>query len=193
MQTPMQNFFPTQPPGAPGRPSHQLHPSIAQLTAAGIHPPNGMPPMTPLVQGHFHHPSMMLAAGPHFGQQFAPRNRRQPSIGGPPKAVLGGPARKLSPLPPAGASTPPVVNNQKAKKVAVNFPKESVPGIEGEGDTHPPWARTPLKQAHVATMDFIVSPDLTTADLFPPDSWRYHVPLSVDVFLPGKVRYFRSH
>ena len=49
LQTPMQaNFFPRQPPGAPARPGmHRAAPSIAQLAAAGILPPPGVP-MTPL-------------------------------------------------------------------------------------------------------------------------------------------------
>ncbi|OBZ79892.1 hypothetical protein A0H81_00127 [Grifola frondosa] len=49
LQTPMQPAFFPQPPGAPGRPAlHRSHPSVAQLAAAGILPPPGIP-MTPLV------------------------------------------------------------------------------------------------------------------------------------------------
>ena len=44
-----------------------------------------------LLPGHFPRPPLALAQPPFLG-----RTRRQLSIGGPPKTVLGGPARKLS-------------------------------------------------------------------------------------------------
>lgn len=187
MQTPMQsNFFP-QPPSAPGRPTHhQGHASIAHLAAAGIHPPNGFP-MTPL-GGHFPRASMAGIPGQPSGHPFPNRNRRQLSIGGPPKAVLGGPARKHSPLPPAAVNTPPPLAPQKVKKTNVKLPKETVPGEGGEPSSRPLWARTPLRLFEWRDQE-IPPVDTTSAESFPSDDWRNHMPSTLEVFLPGKVRF----
>ena len=180
LQTPMQaQFFPRQPPGAPVRPGmHRAHPSVAQLAAAGILPPPGMP-MTPLGQVGF--PGPMLPPQP-----FVPRSKRTQSVstGGPPKAVLGGPQRKVSPLPPPIVA--PVVAAPKAKKVVVNLPKETVQDGDEKG-TRPSWARTPLPPSEVHEYGEMPPPDLLTAESFPPDAWRHTLPPTVDVFLPGKV------
>ncbi|KAF9451764.1 hypothetical protein P691DRAFT_756971 [Macrolepiota fuliginosa MF-IS2] len=182
MQTPMQPFFNPPPPPAPNRPTHhQGSASVAHLAAAGIHPPNGFP-MTP-IGGHFSRPSLMLAPG-----QLAPfphRNRRQPSIGGPPKAVLGGPARKLSPIPP-GASISPQPP-AKGRKVTVNLPKETVPSEGEEPPTRPSWARTPIPTRPDEEEQKTESPELITRESYPPDAWRHMTPEVVDVFLPGKA------
>ncbi|KAF8895024.1 hypothetical protein CPB84DRAFT_1848362 [Gymnopilus junonius] len=183
LQTPMQPMFSTIP-GAPGRPTHAHHASM-QLAAAGIHPPNLITP----VATHFPRPSMMLAPGaqpqapPH---PFPNRNRRQPSIGGPPKAVLGGPARKLSPLP-GGVGSNTVAEPQKKKKVIVNLPKETIISEDGGPTTRSSWARSPLANA-VVYDDISVAPaEVATAELFPPDGWRRNLPDTIDVFLPGKL------
>lgn len=183
LQTPMQHFFNQQPPPAPGRPTHhQGRASIAHLAAAGIHLPNGFP-MTP-VMGHYPRPSMMGVPG-QPGGPFPNRNRRQLSIGGPPKAVLGGPARKLSPLPAAAVSTSPAPV-QKAKKINVNIPKETIAGSEGQSPTRPPWARTVLDGFKFKDLD-IPAVELTTGEVYPPEEWRNQTPTTLDVFLPGKV------
>ncbi|KAH9949523.1 hypothetical protein B0H21DRAFT_728360 [Amylocystis lapponica] len=185
MQTPMQpNFFP-QPPGAPGRPTmHRSHPSVAQLAAAGVFP-HGMP-MTPLGQNGF--PQPMFGAMPNF-QMPPPRSKRSSSVsvGGPPKAVLGGPQRKVSPMPaaPATAASPANVP-PKPKKVVVNFPRETIPGEGDAPPTRQTWARTPLQPSQVPEALDVPPVDITTADPYPPDGWRYHLPNTVDVFLPGK-------
>ncbi|PPQ66775.1 hypothetical protein CVT26_009761 [Gymnopilus dilepis] len=184
LQTPLQPIFAPGPPGAPARPGHAHHASI-QLAAAGIHPPNLITP----VATHFPRPSMMLAPGaqpqaaPH---PFPNRNRRQPSIGGPPKAVLGGPARKLSPLPAPAAPTP-ATEPPKKKKVIVNLPKETVRGEEGEPPTRPSWARSPLADGFVYKDVSVQPAEISTAELFPPDEWRLGLPDTIDVFLPGKL------
>lgn len=193
MQTPMQTYFNPQPPPAPGRPTHHAGAaSIAHLAAAGIHPPNGFP-MTP-VGGHFSRPSMMLGPGgqPFVGQPLGPpfpnRNRRQLSIGGPPKAVLGGPARKLSPLPTVLAvPAPDAVVTKKAKKIIVNLPKETPLGDNGQPGDRPSWARTPLERPARQLPLRIESVESMTAEAYPPDDWRHQVPKTLDVFLPGKV------
>lgn len=135
--------------------------------------------MTPL--GSAFPPQM----GPPFGQPFIPRNRRTPSvsIGGPPKAPLGGPGRKHSPLPPPHAAPTPA---PKGKKVVVNIPVETIPGNVGEVSTRPPWARTPVAASNVEEPE-VIAPEITSIELYPPDSWRLDIPDTVDVFLPGKA------
>ncbi|TFY56879.1 hypothetical protein EVJ58_g7367 [Rhodofomes roseus] len=186
LQTPMQaNFFP-QPPPAPGRPSmHRSQSSAAHFVAAGMFPPPM--PMTPLGPAGF--PTPLLGVPP-FPQPFVPRSKRAPSVsaGGPPKAVLGGPLRKVSPNPggPIAASPAPTTTT-KVKKHIVNLPKETVPG---EGDAPPKrqtWARKPLLPSEVPQVGELAYPDLQTAEPYPPDNWRYHLPSTVDVFLPGKA------
>lgn len=186
MQTPMQsNFFPQQPQ-APGRPTHhQGHASIAHLASAGIHPPNGFP-MTPL-GGHFPRASMAgMIPGQPSGHPFPNRNRRQLSIGGPPKAVLGGPARKLSPLPPAIVNTPAPAPPQKVKKTSVKLPKETVQGEAGESSSRPSWARTPLRPSDWRDQE-IPPVETTSAESYPSDAWAKYHPNTLEVFLPGKV------
>ncbi|KAF9229826.1 hypothetical protein BS17DRAFT_771977 [Gyrodon lividus] len=178
LQTPMQNFFPQQPPNAPGRPTylhHKGHASIAHFP--GFLPQSAIP-ITPLGQGF----PMMV---PPFGQPFIPRNRRTPSVsvGGPPKAALGGPGRRHSPLPPP---PPPPPAAQKGKKVVVNLPVETIPGTEDQSPTRPPWARTPIPMASHEVPE-VAPPEIATGEPYPPDAWRYNVPDTVDVFLPGKV------
>lgn len=159
--------------------------------------------MTP-VSGHFTRPSLMIPAGQqhpfgpipvpgpgapgapstHHGPPFPHRNRRQLSIGGPPKAVLGGPARKTSPMP-----VPPTT--EKTKKVSVKLPKETIPGEDGEPSMRAEWARNvadhPVDYQEVG----IPLPDVSSAEPYPPDSWRLHIPNAVDVFLPGKVSFYQ--
>lgn len=199
LQTPMQaNFFPQHPPGAPGRPSmHRAQASVAQLAAAGILPPPGMlgphPPMTPLSQNMF--PAPALIPG-QFPPPFIPRSKRNQSIstGGPPKAVLGGPQRKVSPLPPAAPATPaaPAAPTGSKKKVVVSLPKERVENGEDGSVTEQAWARKPIPLAEVPEMKTIEAPELTTVEAYPSDAWRQYIPPTVDVFLPGKVCFWLS-
>ena len=200
LQTPMQpNFFPPQP-GAPGRPMHRSHPSVMQLAAAGILPPPGMPmtplgpiPTTPFGQGF---PQQMVPGLSPFPPPFVPRSKRSASmsVGGPPKAVLGGPQRKVSPMPPtpavAAAAAAPAP--QKQKKIVVNLPKETVPGEGDEPPTRASFARMPLVQSEIPVQDDVRYPETSSVELYPPDSWRYHLPPTVDVFLPGKVCVIRD-
>jgi hypothetical protein len=195
LQTPIQPFFNPQTPGVPGRPptlAHQPHPSIGHLNVIGLHPPNGVPlsvvPMTPLGPSQFP-PRVMMGNGPGFNQHFPPRNRRSASIsiGGPPKAVLGGPARKLSPLPQREVKPPTPAPVLQGKKVTVNLPKETVPGEEGQPATRPEWAREPLRVSSDAVEHDFPPPESSTAETYPPESWARQVPNTLDVFLPGKV------
>ncbi|KAL1740766.1 hypothetical protein HDZ31DRAFT_76658, partial [Schizophyllum fasciatum] len=186
MHTPMQQQFayPMPPPSAPGRPSHHAAAaSVAHLAAMGIHPPNGPPIITP-VGGHFPRGSVMLGPPgmpPPFGHK-----RRNMSIGGPPKAVLGGPQRKTSPLPPGTSTASTSAAPVKAKKITVNLPKETIPGEDGAPSTRPPWARAPLDAPFEYKDVPIPAAEMTSAALFPPDAYRYAMPPTIDVFLPGK-------
>jgi len=189
LQTPMQALFNSQVPAAPARPIHHAHQASIQLAAAGIHPPNLVTP----VSTHFPRPSMILGStGQPPSHPFPNRSRRQLSIGGPPKAVLGGPARKLSPLPSTSAPTAPATTPQKTKKVFVNLPKETVPAKDGEPATRPSWARSPLDNPFQYQDDSVIPAELTTAELFPPDTYRLLLPHSIDVYLPGKVSIYLS-
>lgn len=186
LQTPMQaNFFPPPPPGAPGRPLHRSHPSVMQLAAAGILPPPGMP-MTPLGQAGF--PQPMVPGLAPYAPPFVPRSKRSASmsVGGPPKAVLGGPQRKVSPMP-VPVATAAVVAPQKPKKVIVNLPHETIPGEGDEPPTCATFARMPLATSEIPVQSALRHPETSTVELYPPDSWRNHLPPTVDVFLPGKV------
>jgi len=135
---------------------------------------------------------------------FPNRNRRQLSIGGPPKAILGGPQRKLSPNPipsvpsagvsgsttPSGApANPQPAAAVKVKKVMVNLPKETIPSEEeGVAATKAVFARIPLKPEEIVEDTDVWYPELTTCEEFPSEQFRHHIPSTVDVFLPGKVR-----
>ncbi|KAH9919765.1 uncharacterized protein BXZ73DRAFT_80282 [Epithele typhae] len=183
LHTPMQaNFFAPIPPNAPNRPMHRTR-------RAGILPPPGVP-MTPL--GQSFGPQMGL---PPFAPPFVPRSKRAASmsVGGPPKAVLGGPQRKVSPLPgtPVVPSTPAPVAvappPTKTKKVIVNLPRETVPGDGDAPATRASFAREPVPHAEVPPVVDFKPPETSTIELYPPDSWRLHLPPTVDVFLPGKA------
>lgn len=229
MQTPMQaSFFPHQPPPAPGRPSmHRSHPSVAQLAAAGILPPPGMP-MTPLGQGFPMNPQMLGVGA--FPPPFVPRSKRASSVsvGGPPKAVLGGPQRKVSPIAPgagggatataaasaSGAAQAP--GTKKPKKIIVKLPQETIKpedvasaeapatmaedGTEAsaevsaklEAGSRPSWARVPLLPNEVPQFPEVRYPEIRSAEPYYSDGWRYGLPNTVDVFLPGKVSGDRS-
>jgi len=180
-QTPLQPFPAADPLNRPTH--HPNSPSMAHLAAAGIHTPFSMGLVGgPHGPAHFSRPSLMLAPGqlPPF-----PHRRRQPSIGGPPKAVLGGPARKLSPIPPGVpiSPTPPA----KSKKMVVNLPKETVQDENGPTPIRQPWARSPIPSC-LGKMEQPLEPlELVTRQVYPPDHWRCMMPEVLDVFLPGKV------
>ena len=116
------------------------------------------------------------------------------NVGGPPKAVLGGPQRKITSFPAAVAVVQAATLLGK-KKVIVNLPKETKAkdgeGSGGGGDRdvgqREAWAREPIPVSDVVEQMEVEPPELTTIDAYPSDSWRYHIPPTVDVFLPGKV------
>ncbi|KAH8981991.1 hypothetical protein EDB86DRAFT_3106937 [Lactarius hatsudake] len=182
LQTPIQpSFFPAPSPGPPRpiHPGHRAAQASIALAAAGIHPPHG-PPLTPLGQ-HAQFPPTPFA-GPQF-PQF--RNRRQPSvsIGGPPKAQLGGAGKNYRPPSPTVNA---VTVTQKSNKATVNLPKETVPAGDDRPPTRSSFARTPIPPHLVPPQPPVPPPDVISADIHPPDNWRVEVPDTVEVFLPGK-------
>ena len=185
LHTPMQAFFNPVPPPAPARFTHHAHQASVQLAAAGIHPPNLLTPLST----HFPRPSMILgSASQPPSHPFPNRKRRQLSIGGPPKAVLGGPARKLSPLPSNSAPNDETsIFPKKSKKITVNLPKETVPGEDGEPATRSSWARFPLDNPFQYQDHPAIPPEVSTVEVFPPDTYRLDLPDLIDVYLPGKV------
>ncbi|KAF8257860.1 hypothetical protein EI94DRAFT_1692001 [Lactarius quietus] len=180
LQTPIQpSFFPAPSLGPP-HPQHHGHraaqASIA-LAAAGIHPPHG-PPLTPLGHGQF-------PPAPFGGPQFPPfRNRRQPSvsIGGPPKAQLGGAGKNYRPPSPTVNTPAPA---PKPNKATVNLPKETLPAGDGRS-TRSSFARNPIPTHLAPPQPHVPPPDVTSADIHPPDSLRVEIPNTIDVFLPGR-------
>jgi len=162
----------------PGPPRHR---GSVQLYPGG--------PMTPMGGGHFPRPSLGGPPSNNTNHPFPHRNRRQLSIGGPPKAVLGGPARKVSPMPTVAASTS--LPTTLKKKPNVKLPKETVVsgGENGEetSTTRPEWARVALPHDQVRVHDIL--PPITSSGIpYPPEEWKQAWPGQLDVFLPGKVR-----
>ncbi|TDL28968.1 hypothetical protein BD410DRAFT_781527 [Rickenella mellea] len=192
MQTPMQSSFYPHPPGAPARPAHVGHgrfSSMAQLAAAGIHPPNM--PITPINQHQFP-PHMMLGGQPGLSAQpFVPKSRRTPSLGGPPKAPLGGPGRKHSPLPPAASiAAAAVADKLKQKKIVIKIPAESSSADDAETSTPTPralWSRTPLHPSLLPETPAILPPEKISSEGHPDEDSKRPLPPTIDVFLPGKA------
>ncbi|KZT61864.1 hypothetical protein CALCODRAFT_490782 [Calocera cornea HHB12733] len=113
---------------------HATSPSQMQMPSLspGFHPnPHAQ------LHGHARSPSQLAGLGPS-PTNFQQRSRRQPSIGGPPKAALGGPqARKAAPAvvasaapvaSPAGAAPTPTTY-EKPKRYVVLLPIEG--GVGG--------------------------------------------------------------
>ena len=165
MQQPGQ---PLMTPGLPTSLQQSFHPPPF---FGGHHRPQQSMQFVPAL-GHYSRPSMVYTGQPQPTTGPIPgRNRRQLSVGGPPKAVLGGPARKVSPLPP-GATPAQLPAPVKQKKLIVNLPKEEES------------ARVPLP---LAPMPDVAPPVVISAQMYPSDEDRLALPSTVDVYLPGKV------
>ena len=188
--TPLRANFGAQlpPHPQPRHGMHRAHPSLmlsgpaAALAAAGIAPPSGMP-ITP------------SGLAPHvmFGAQgFQRGNRRTASIstGGPPKAPLGGPTRKHSPMPAAAPVTGTNTALVKSKKVVIKLPMENIQSLPEGPDSNTTvyslWARKPLPHSRAPKMDYVDEPDTTSVDMHPIEQ-SSTLPATIDVFLPGKV------
>ena len=185
VMTPVQAEFMHMPMPTAGRPiNHRARASIAQLAAAGVPPPMGVP-LTPLLSGQFPQgvPPMLIPT-----PQFQPRSRRAPSVstGGPPKAVLGGPGAKNRVTTEAVPTPATIAPPQKTKKVIVNIPRETIP-VEGNGEDPdheaPPrreiWARIPLRPSEVPEIVDPVPPETISVEPFPPENRRTQLPPNV--------------
>ena len=108
-------------------------------------------------------------------------------IGGPPKAPLGGPNRKVSPLPPS-SQVAAIAEKVKAKKIPVKIPIESVrDGEEVDESKRSIWSRKPIPPSDLEAQVDLEPPEVSTATLYPDDEYRKHLPSTVDVFLPSRV------
>jgi len=171
---------------------HRAHPSLVFNNPAAFAATMAAQAGMPITPGAIP-PAGML------GPQGFQRNRRQQSIslGGPPKAPLGGPNRKHSPMPVAVVVASAAAQEKpKTKKVVVKLPLESVPrtGQEGEGESeikYSLWSRIPVKDADLPKIKDIPLPDMTTMEQHPIEQ-RGPFPATIDVYLPGKVRILSS-
>jgi hypothetical protein len=147
-----------------------------------------------------HHPGSFQPALPPFPQSPGPstflKSRRTASIslGGPPKALLGGPQRKPSPLagqqPPESAKTGDLPATQlPRKKVVVNLPEESGPIIyEDKAYQTPPWTRRPLPyQQSTSQAPFSEPFDIDTREIYPTQEMRQHMKAPFKILLPSQV------
>jgi len=187
-------------PNPPHMSMHRSHPSMQYV---GPHPAYLQMPPPGVVPGQ--NPMFSPAApGQQFGLGkpnggFNPRQRRNQSvsIGGPPKAVLGGPQRKPSPLPPnatPSSSATPLVPaatpepTKPKKKYVVRLPVETITG-EGSSDAQSesalrraPFARYPLPLDQDTPSE---GPDLL--EISSRELISDILPLTPGVSLPGKV------
>jgi hypothetical protein len=75
----------------------------------------------------------------------------------------------------------------KSKKLAVNLPKETIPGEEGEPSTRATWAREPLRDP--PEQEDVPGPELDTAQAL----WEDPDVLELFVYLPSKVCATKFH
>ncbi|KAH8120720.1 hypothetical protein DFH11DRAFT_1500736 [Phellopilus nigrolimitatus] len=183
LQTPMQTSFFPPPSAAPVRPmlpGHRPSASMAHFGAPSMHPPG---PMTPVGQSF----SPMMHGGPGMppSHPFVPKSRRTPSmIGGPPKAMLGGPNRKVSPLPPTAVA---FQEKLKSKRVIVRLPLETEADKEfGDASRRSLWSRRPVAASDIELKPDLPPPETNSVDMHPEESFQKYFPPTVDVFLPGK-------
>lgn len=137
---------------------------------------------------------------PHFRQ----RRQQSISIGGPPRAALGGPQRKATtPTPAAPTST---VLEGKLRKVVVKLPKETVEDESAEQDqegnpvasssrtSRPTWARYPISPDSLPEQPAPVPPQIASVEIYPShlpedegDSAESAAPAAATVVLPRRV------
>ncbi|KAG9011719.1 hypothetical protein FRB90_007119, partial [Tulasnella sp. 427] len=167
---------------------HRSRPSLANVP--GFMPPmSGVPPMTagPHMANFnlngFPVPPTPGGSQPQFPNQQPPhqphfRQRRQQSIsiGGPPRAALGGPQRKATTPTPAPSA---LVVDGKMRKIVVRLPKETVedeqPAEEDpEGNpvasssrSRPAWARYPIPLDELPEQPAPVPPQVASVEIYP--------------------------
>jgi hypothetical protein len=80
---------------------------------------------------------------------------------------------------------------QTRKKIRLNLPKETIYAVDGDGrrlpSTRSHFARTPIPPRLVPPQLPVPPPDVSSADIYPPDGLRAEIPPTVDVFLSRQV------
>jgi hypothetical protein len=148
-------------------------------------------------------PGTQQPPGPSVGRSgihpYPPRRQPSISIGGPPKAVLGGPrkvdATSASDVAPGALSSLAggvvEVAKPKSKKCIVKLPIEwpSTAGSSTGEILRTPWARNPLRIPVSDELDCAPPPDIITMEIYPElgSSGAHALPSTIEVFLPGKV------
>jgi hypothetical protein len=171
-------------PSTPTNNRHRQTASVANMFGGGFPLPSPSPHPTPFLG----HQSQMSTSVPYH---LKSKRNTSISIGGPPKAVLGGPQRKLSPLPTLikeeAVPVAPETKAPPAKKAIVNLPKE-VGQVEYEGVTYedPPWSRKPLSETSVPT-DSPQPPEVSSGDEYPPRATSSPSAGKCEVDLPQPV------
>ncbi|KAG8900984.1 hypothetical protein FRB99_005644 [Tulasnella sp. 403] len=111
---------------------------------------------------------------PGHPPHFRPRRNQSISIGGPPKALLGGPQKKpVTPTP--GTITTLTTEGGKVKKVNVRLPKETIDTDEVNGESgpvasssrsRPSWARNPLPLDSIPPQ-IAIPPEVSSVEIYP--------------------------
>lgn len=207
LQTPIQSQF--FPPPSPFIQQGHGHGHGHRGSIVGIPPQFAIPPIIPVTpmtagfnlgmqqqQQHQvppHIAQAMAAVGGGHGRTGSVslpfnRNRRQNSIsvGGPPKATLGGPMNKHVAAPMTNPATAAAALEKmlKGKKLAVKIPQES----SSEDGKPASFARCPVPTSELPDLaEPQLVPDTATGEIFPEERPKGEVPRTIDVFLPGKV------
>ncbi|GJJ08779.1 hypothetical protein Clacol_002998 [Clathrus columnatus] len=175
--TPMNESFASQIPSfAPPRPSlHRSHPSLmfptpsaalsATLNSAGIL--NGT-----------------------YIPGFPKISKRTPSvsIGGPPKAPLGGPSRKITPSAPLNTGATETDKPKAKKKITVKLPIEKMAegGNSSDEVLYSLWSRQPLPDFNICEGS-VTPADIQSIESHPIEASSDSLPEVIEVFLPGKT------
>lgn len=211
LQTPLQaQFYPPQAPFVQPGHGHAHRGSLVGIPPQFAMGPPVLGPITPLTAGFgLGMQQQQHQLPPHLAQAIAAgniggvggghgrtgsvslpfnRNRRQNSIsvGGPPKATLGGPQNKhvAATVTNPATSAAAIEKMLKGKKIVVKIPQEA-PNEDGEPVS---FARYPVPLSELSNMeDPQPIPETVTGDVYPEERPKGDVPRSIDVFLPGKV------
>lgn len=193
MQASFSGQFIPPPPHTPSfRGKHRQNASVAQFalnSPAPFQQSNFQPSLSPFPQ----------SPGPSSFMKS--RRTASISLGGPPKALLGGPQRRPSPLigqevKEQGISADSQQHFAQAyrkKKIVVNLPEESAPTIfEGKAYQSPPWARRPEplqpNLAHIRNSGFL---GITSRVIYTGEESNLDNFSSFEISLPSQVKFLQ--
>ena len=180
---------------------HRPRPSFVPANIPLPPTPGGaVPPNFPVPGPPFGQLPGVVPQGNASGRPFHPRRSASISIGGPPKAVLGGPRKPDPPLGNEGegvtgassAAGPSQVNDSgkpKSKKYIVKLPVETA-SIEGVGSTpsRSPWARYPISNIPREEDPIpLLLEEVITAEVYPERLDRRLPIPAIELLLPPKV------